>query len=91
MKKILLILSLLTATAYALDVPLYQLKEVPRIKDNSRFYIYDNQSGSRNLTGAQLKKFQRSVYINSTTPYRIYNSAGKVVQEVTNDGCLIIH
>ena len=55
MKKLMIVaLLMLTASAFAAGKQYYDYPDSPRLYDNARVLIYNNASGSRNITGAKL-------------------------------------
>ena len=56
MKQLILIaLLMITATAFAAGKQYYDYPDSPRLYDDARLLVYNNSSGSRNITGAKLK------------------------------------
>ena len=85
MKRLIIIaLLFVTATAYAAGQQYYNYPNAGPIKNNDRILIYQNASGSRNLTGRQL---HRDISPRSMSNY----STGKKVMYIRNsDGAVVI-
>jgi hypothetical protein len=54
-RRAIILILLAAATVYAVDKPYYQFPDAIRLRDSARILVYDNLSGSRNITGAKLR------------------------------------
>lgn len=94
MKRLLIIAILMSAVcAYAAGKQYYNYPDSPRLYDDARIQIYNNDSGSRNITGQLLKE-----QINNNPMFKspVFNSSTSAASLRTymyfrqSDGALVI-